>query len=508
MPVQGRKCKSTISEPQPERAGAVSRDDDAPRGPDHTSGWEVDLTIERDWGREAAENSPAWQAFSRELELITPFFFFQAHFPEEDGFEYVIGILDREVCYTQKVEGGEEVAVTIPRDHTCVFYAMRRGDTQTRINGIKQGGVVCLAVSILPPALASSETETAGSPTPPGNITDAAFDAAEQALLGITKQLQNPDVEGSNPVPDEWLEGCLAMVCVGSKTRVYEYSKAEGLCDSQADTGWMLLKADEELRRKSELPPRPLLQDAESLSKSTNFESKTQPEAEHTDSPKRETMSDPFPGVATPAEFALSYYTHEIAKTANDPFSYSSLRKRALEIPLAFFQGLWPKEDGFSHEVVGFLERDIHYTELKEGGEEVAVTIPWENTQCYLIFAKTGTTWIRCIALYALPPAVAYSEPKHADSPWGRGISGFAMSAVAQELQEVVTKFKDSGYNGSLPVGEYLDRCQMVVFVGLEMAIGSYSSEEGFQWSARSAVVADGYGLAAASDPSNYLVRD
>lgn len=33
--------------------------------------------------------------------------------------------------------------------------------------------------------------------------------------------------------------------------------------------------------------------------------------------------------------------------------------------------------------VAGYLERDIHYTEPKEGGEEVVVTIPWENTHLY-----------------------------------------------------------------------------------------------------------------------------
>jgi hypothetical protein len=39
-----------------------------------------------------------------------PFCIFQTLFPEEDGFEYVMGLFHREVCYTQN-EGGEEVAV-------------------------------------------------------------------------------------------------------------------------------------------------------------------------------------------------------------------------------------------------------------------------------------------------------------------------------------------------------------------------------------------------------------
>ena len=84
----------------------------------------------------------------------------------------------------------------------------------------------------------------------------------------------------------------------------------------------MLLKTDEELRRKSGLPLRPLLRDAESLSKSTKSQSKAQSEAQcepyRTDSPKRAVFSDPFPGVATHEEYALNYHSHEVAKTAND----------------------------------------------------------------------------------------------------------------------------------------------------------------------------------------------
>ncbi len=87
---------------------------------------------------------------------------------------------------------------------------------------------MCIAFSMLPPALASSELEDAVSPLPAGGISDAAFDAAEQALLETIEQLQ--DSKG-------WADGCLAIVCGGRTTRVYEYWKAKGLRDSQANTG-------------------------------------------------------------------------------------------------------------------------------------------------------------------------------------------------------------------------------------------------------------------------------
>ena len=109
---------------------------------------------------------------------------------------------------------------------------------------------------------------------------------------------------------------------------------------------------------------RALLRDAESLSKA---QSKPEP----TDSPRRAVVSDPFPGVATHGEYALSYHSHEIARTANDVSSVYKLRKRALEIPLAFFQSCFPKEDGFDHHDAGHLVRDLHYTELSDGRQEV-----------------------------------------------------------------------------------------------------------------------------------------
>jgi hypothetical protein len=500
IPGQARKCKSTISEPQPERASAVRRDDDAPRDLEH----------------EAAEDSRDFQDVMRRAAFMTPFSFletpfsfyqtpfsfFQTHFPEEDGqLEHVIGPFSREICYTQKTEGGEEVAVTVPGEDTWVFQAARRpGEHRTRVNGIKQGGVLCIALSMMPPAFASGETENAG-------ISDAAFDAVEQALLELLKKLQDPDFEGSKPVPDWWLEGCLAMVCVGGKPRVYEYSKAKGLCVPQADTGWMLLKADEELRMQNGVPLQPVLRDAASLSKSTNSQSKAASEPERTDSLERKVFVDGFPGVATPEEFYRSYLEHLTTKAAaNDATSLYNLRKRALEIPLAGFQSSFPKEDGFEHDDAGPLARDLHYTELTDGGEKVAVMIPWDNTRIYVVTDLKPGGRITTFALYVLPPApVASSKPENAEAPcWGRGISDATMTAVSRELEEVIRQVQGPGYNGIQSAGQLLEGCIALVIVGLESRVGVYTEEEGVRWSTRGPVVGPGYGLAAASKLSHW----
>ncbi|KAK3897876.1 hypothetical protein C8A05DRAFT_38543 [Staphylotrichum tortipilum] len=303
--------------------------------------------------------------------------------------------------------------------------------------------------------------------------SDAAFGAVEQGLLETIGKLLSGDLE-RRPVPDWWLEGCLAVVCVGGKPRLYEYSKAKGLCEPQADTGWILLKADEELRRRHGFPLQPVLRNAvpESLS-----EAQSEPPREYADCPERAGWSDPFPGVATPDEFALSFYEQRFSKTAeHDLPSLYNLREMAMKIPLSYFQGRWPKEDGGR-------------------GEEVTVTIPWENTYVYVALDK-NRAHIRCIALYAMPPAPS-SEPKNAETAaWGRDISGVAMDAVARELQEFVDKS-----------GKHLDARLLLVFMGLEFGVGVHDSRKGgFSWSVRGPAVPDGYGLAAASDPSNYRI--
>jgi len=400
LEIPGRKSKSTSSEPQPGRASAVvSHSDDAlpGGGPNQASGSERDMM--------------------REAVLMAPFAFLQAHFPE-DGFQYITRPFCREICYTEKNESGsEEVVVTIPGDDTWLFHVARKGAPPlgARVDGIKQGGTVCFVLSTLPPELKSDADMR----------SDSAFGAVEQALLETIRKLQSADFEGSRPVPDWWLEGCLAMVYVGGKPRLYEYSKAKGLCEPLADTGWMLLKADEELRRGHGLPLQPVLRDAapEPLSKA-----QPEPPRERADSsPERAGWSDPFPGVATPDEFALSFYEQRFPKTAeNDVTSLYNLREMAMKIPLSFFQGRWPKEEGYDHLVAGFLERDIHYTELrrKEGGgeEEVTVTIPWENTHLYVALDK-NRAHIKSIALYAMPRSRLAASPRRQRRPPGDGTS-------------------------------------------------------------------------------------
>ncbi|KAK4095985.1 hypothetical protein N658DRAFT_511602 [Parathielavia hyrcaniae] len=122
----------------------------------------------------------------------------------------------------------------------------------------------------------------------------------------------------------------------------------------------------------------------------------------------------------------------------NDPASSHHLRDMPLRIPLALFQALWPKERGYEHVDLGYnyLERDIHYIERHEGGEEVSVTIPWKDTRLYLVKSLNLTVpQAMCVVLYALPPAVASSGgPNNAETPWGRGISDVAMGAVMHEL--------------------------------------------------------------------------
>ncbi|KAK3295773.1 uncharacterized protein B0H64DRAFT_373955 [Chaetomium fimeti] len=275
-----------MPEPQPERASAVRHDDDAPQGPDHASDAELDWVLDF----QVTEDI-------RNMTLMTPLYFLQTHFPEEGGFQHVKGPFGRELCYTETTEGGEEVAVTIPEDDTWVFQAAKRGDLRARVDGIRQGGAVCLALSMLPPEYPGSEAE-------PANTSDAAFGAARQALLDMFKKLQNPNFEGSKPVPDEWLEGCLSL----------------------------------------------------SLSKSTNSQSNAHFKPGRIDSGEREVFADGFPGVATREEFLPSFAEHQIG---DNQTSFYSLRKRALELPLAAFQSAFPKEDGFGYSDAGPLERDL-----------------------------------------------------------------------------------------------------------------------------------------------------
>jgi hypothetical protein len=126
---------------------------------------------------------------------------------------------------------------------------------------------------------------------------------------------------------------------------------------------------------------------------------------------------DGFEHTMGPFYREVCYAQHESGEevVVTIPPEDTKLRKRALEIPLALFQSCFPKEDGFDHHDAGPLERDVHYTELTDGGEGVTVTTPWENTRMYMAIDKNRARIIG-FALYVLPPvAVASSEPKNAE---------------------------------------------------------------------------------------------
>ncbi|KAK4095966.1 hypothetical protein N658DRAFT_72196 [Parathielavia hyrcaniae] len=82
-----RKSKSTNPglEPQPEHGGSPRRfilPDCRPDDP------KLAEAYNRNWEREAAENSSEFQDFLRDSELFMPLWFFWTNFPEEDGFFY------------------------------------------------------------------------------------------------------------------------------------------------------------------------------------------------------------------------------------------------------------------------------------------------------------------------------------------------------------------------------------------------------------------------------------
>jgi hypothetical protein len=417
----------------------------------------------------------------REVKLATPLIFFQTNFPEADGFHHSMGPVHRDITYTRMNERGEKVAVTIPRDDACLFLAVGRGDPQTRVNGIKVGGAVCIALSVVLPS------ETAGGMPPngrlplfaQGNGSDPAIDATRQALLEYINLLQDPDYMESVPIENRALEGCMAMLCIDGEAAVFEYSKERGLYNPPDEVVSLLRKTDEKFRTALGLPPRHSLP--------------PDPQPELSDSPQRPVFSD---DVATEEETAA------VSQENNQ-------RKSALKIPLALFQARFPQEAGFEHWDVGHLQRDIHYTELGAGEEEVAVTIPRNETRLYLAVDK-NSSHVVCAALYVLPPAVASSssEPENAAEaalPWGRGISAAAMDAVWRELQEVFKQLQDVRHNdGDPPFGILMTSCMLLPIMGLEMGLGAYNEEKGFQWRARGPVVADGHGLSHALDPSNY----
>jgi hypothetical protein len=271
-------------------------------------------------------------------------------------------------------------------------------------------------------------------------------------------------------------------------------------------------KPDAKMRRQLGLPD-------------SQAESQPGSQPEPADSPAREALTDPFPGVATRIDVVESYTSHYEGKYGedidkwddldtkarsesgllyslpeNDPSSLYSLREMALSLPHAFLQSQLPEADGFFYANTGSLPEDIKYTEVSEGGEEVVVTIPWDNTRLWL--AARQDCGPVCAALYVLPPAGA--------TPWGRGISTAAMDAAEQALQEHIKRLAEC-YEGMTPFGVGVDGCTTAVLMGVEMSMGVYSEETGLQGLERALLATEevcSAGVAAAIEgASKTLVR-
>lgn len=117
---------------------------------------------------------------------------------------------------------------TIPPDDTRLVFVGRSGDRTARVGGIKQGGTVCVALTVLtPPGV--GEGETAGQPLARTAGT-AAMAAADAALLAFFREAQGQGFMGSPPLGAE-LEGSLAIVFMGADLTVSEYSRERGFFD-------------------------------------------------------------------------------------------------------------------------------------------------------------------------------------------------------------------------------------------------------------------------------------
>jgi hypothetical protein len=191
----------------------------------------------------AGKNDPQYQAMLREAALQPPLWWLHANFPQEDGFVYcTLGPLPRDIQYIDKNDSNK--TVTIPQDDTCLYLVGRGGDRTARVDGKKQGGVVCVALRAMPPA-GVGEGETAGMPFARGTLGTAAMDAAEGALLGFIRTMQDEGYQGQRPLGDG-VEGCLAVVFMGVDMLVYEYSKERGFFDPPGGFAFEDKKVDAE----------------------------------------------------------------------------------------------------------------------------------------------------------------------------------------------------------------------------------------------------------------------
>ncbi|KAG7284314.1 hypothetical protein NEMBOFW57_010686 [Staphylotrichum longicolle] len=178
----------------------------------------------------AAENrhNPVYQAMMREAALQSPLMWLQSNFPDEQGYVYcTLGPFPRDIKYVHR--NNNDKPGTIPQEDTSLYLIGRGGDHTARVDGKKQGGVVCVAMCALPPA-GVGEPETAGTPFARGTLGTPAMDAAEKALLGFIKEMQDVGHQGSMPL-GERVEGCLGIVFMGVNMLIYEYSKEKGFFD-------------------------------------------------------------------------------------------------------------------------------------------------------------------------------------------------------------------------------------------------------------------------------------
>ncbi len=151
-----------------------------------------------------------------------------ANFPQRqgesaDGYIYwVMGAFPRDIEYPAAAGEGKE-KTTIPQADTELWLFGSQGDPSLprTADGRKQTGYACLALVVQPLA------ETAGTQAA------AAMRAAEEALLGLMRELQDVgpqagEFSGVGPM-GEALEGCVAVVFMGPELSVYEYSRERGL---------------------------------------------------------------------------------------------------------------------------------------------------------------------------------------------------------------------------------------------------------------------------------------
>lgn len=117
--------------------------------------------------------------------------------------------------------------MAIPRVDTALYVVGRGGDPCARVEGRKQGGVVCVALSALPPP-GLGEPKSRGADLERSTSETLAMDAVKKALLEFTKMLQDVGYQGSSSV-GELVEGCMAMVFLGAEMSVFEYSSERGL---------------------------------------------------------------------------------------------------------------------------------------------------------------------------------------------------------------------------------------------------------------------------------------